>query len=163
MYFLDVATQHSVLAGLTLIEQNDSEWVRIYKDSAGNEWTMYHPFSSRHGGGQPYLRRGPVPDKNTEVADWVVQLLRSGREDDASGAAADLAYRHETWSMVLDMLEAEYDTLCPHVVYVFIDQLGILAPLNRRAIAGKPYAEVKKDAAHFTSLATRAARLHTNG
>lgn len=159
MYVLDNEAQLHILTELTLVESEDEGWLRRYTDDEGNEWTLYHPFPEVHGGGPPYLRRGQPPRNDEEVPAWVLSLLRSRREDDADGAATDLRRRHEVWESVLDRIEAEFDSLDSKLVEIFIEDLGI-DPSNRRPILGKPFAEIKQDAAHFAALSRQASRLY---
>ena len=157
VYVLDRKEQEDKLARLAEVEVKDDGWTRYFADPETDErWTLYHPRSEKHGGGPRFLRRGDIPN---DVAGWAVALLRNGTEADVVGAGTDLSAEPEVWAAVLDRIEAEREALRSNLVREFLNHLGVLQPVNRRPIVGKPGAEVASDAAHFQELADRAAAL----
>ena len=83
----------------------------------------------------------------------------TGSEADVIGAGTDLSAEPETWSALLDLIEAERDALQPDRVRTLLNELGVLHPINHRPIIGKAGAEIEADAAHFQELSRRASVL----
>ena len=142
---------------LETVEVRPTEWVRIYRDTeTGDLWTGYHPLGELQGGGPELLRCGDVPD---DRGAWVVRVLRAGSDADVYGAAMDLLRDFEAWDDVLTCIEADRRNLIDRRVRAFVERLGILMPMNRRAVVGVDPDVIENDAEHFRDLARRAKAL----
>lgn len=156
MYVVDPVQQEAMLSELILVDSEHDGWSRRFRDKNSAIWTLYYPYAEVHGGGPAYLRRGQLPSDILELAKRVVDLLASGRKEDALGSAADLQARPETWGAILEALEGNVALLPKTSVETFLCTLGVLNGANRRSVLHKSMLQIKADAAFFEALTRKA-------
>lgn len=154
MYILDHDQQEALLRQLVLIEHRDGGWSATYNDpSTKKTWILFRHHGESHGGGMRVLREEPPPKL---LSDWLTMCFSSGNSDDVRGLAWELSGGYDQWEGILDWLEARPVVISPGHLKLFIDNLEILPPRNRRSVVGKTIQEIDKDYDFFKGLSKRA-------
>ncbi len=157
VYVLDRDKQMQFIERLSFVESTEGGWVRHFIDKeTGQKWVLFHAHAEAQGGGLCILRTDPPP---SSLAEWLVDSFFSRRRDDVRGIALEFSSRPEDWEEVIEWLEANQERLDKDEIAECLRTLGILHPVNRRDVIGKPYSEVSRDYRHYQDLAERAARL----
>jgi hypothetical protein len=157
MYIVKDVDQRLLLQKLVPTKLLDGGWTQVFSDpDANSEWILFRHHSERQGGGQPVLRKNPVPE---QLSEWMTLCLSSGNEDDILGLAWELSRDFEHWPDVLDWLEKNSATLSILHIRLFLNNLEILHVTNRRSIIGKNASEIEDDYSYFSNLARRAGKL----
>ena len=155
MYILNQREQEKLVHDFVLLETLDGGWSRKYRNPRTNEhWLEF--FISVGQGGITILRNEPPP---ADIAEWLEQSFSSNRQDDVIGLALELSEKYETWSEVVDYLEANKNRFSFEQINTFIERLTILHPINRKPIMDKHYTEIEKDYQFFYTLSERAKHL----
>ena len=157
MYNLKSVDQQKLLQHLVPTHTLDGGWTQIFTDPANDsEWILFRHHSERQGGGDPVLRKNPVPEK---ISDWMMLCFSSGNEDDVLGLAWELSERFEHWQIVLDWLEENSAAFSKSQIRLFLNNLEVLHVWNRRPIIGKSAQEIDEDYHSYLNLAQRAGRI----
>ena len=155
MYILNSSEQKEAIHNLVLTETLDGGWSRKYRNPGTNENWLEFYVSHGHGG-VTILRNDPPP---ANIAEWLEESFRSNRQDDIVGLALELSEKYETWSEVIDYLEANKNRFLSEQINTFIERLTILHPVNRRPTMNKHITEVERDYQFFCTLSERAKHL----
>ena len=155
MYILNQQEREKLVRELVLLETLDGGWSRKYRNPETNEnWLEF--FISLGQGGITVLRNDPPP---ADISEWLEQSFSSNRQDDVIGLALELSEKYETWSEVIDYLEANKNRFSSEQINTFIERLTILHPINRRPTMNKHITEVERDYQFFCTLSERAKHL----
>jgi len=157
MYIVNADRQKQMLDRLIEVGAAENGWHTAYQlAESGQRFVRFFHHPESLGGGQPVLRTDPVPNN---LAAWLHECFESPDRDDVVGLAWELSRAFEMWPAVLDWLETRSSVIGSDAARLFLTQLEILAPGNRRSILGKHLSEIDRDYAHFNALADRARRL----
>ncbi|MDB5224224.1 MAG: hypothetical protein JWN83_2891 [Chitinophagaceae bacterium] len=148
----------------SLIKTRTSEdgWTNYYIDKSSNEeWILTRFNSEYHGGGEPVLKRLPLPT----IEQLINIALTSSDKNDIIGSAHELLerekYNKDDFRNILIERLLLIDTsrltgFEKERLKIIINDSALHDSINRRDIVGKHFTEIESDANYYRTVSQKA-------